>query len=119
MRTVPGWIVFTILRVLLFAIPLAVTLSLGVEPWIAALSAAVIGLCLSTIVLVRPRTSFATMLYNTRHRTTSRAHRDNELEDAAIASASSTAASAPADESESEGGAKNHRVEETGTARQF
>jgi hypothetical protein len=48
MRTV---LLFSVLRVLAFAIPLAVLLAIGLEWWAAALIAAVLGFCVSYIFL--------------------------------------------------------------------
>ena len=55
MKRIPSWITYTVLRLLVFAIPLAVLLALGIDWWIAVIAAALIGLCLSFILLSRPR----------------------------------------------------------------
>lgn len=114
----PPWIVFTVLRLVLFAGPLAIMLVCGVEPWIAALSAALIGLSLSTVLLARQRRAVALALYNARHPANSRVRRDEQSEDAAVAPARSPRCVAHAVNSESERSAKNQGVEDTRPDRQ-
>lgn len=46
-----AWVVFSVLRLLSFAAPFAVLYALGIDWWIAALAAAVIGFCVSYIFL--------------------------------------------------------------------
>ncbi|WP_170296986.1 DUF4229 domain-containing protein [Agromyces salentinus] len=84
MKSVPVWIWFTALRILMFAVPLAVLLIAGVPGWVAALVAAVFGLSASLIFLRRPRESMATDLYEARHRETPVVHEDDADEDAAV-----------------------------------
>lgn len=48
------WLLYSALRVLAFAVPFGILLGLGLEWWISALIAAVIGFCVSYIVL-RPQ----------------------------------------------------------------
>jgi hypothetical protein len=84
MKTVPVWVYYSVLRVLLFVIPLAVLLALRIEPWIAALLAAIIGLCASYLLLRRPREGLARDLYAVRHRAQPLVNVDDETEDAAI-----------------------------------
>jgi Protein of unknown function (DUF4229) len=90
MKAVPAWVYFSVLRVLMFAVPLVVLLVLGIDPWVATLLAAVIGLCLSYIFLRKPRESVARDLYAARNRTASRTASatsvasDADTEDAAV-----------------------------------
>ena len=84
MKAVPAWLVFTVLRVLMFAVPFVILLLLGIEGWLAALLAAVIGLCLSYIFLRTPRDTVARGLYEVRHRDKEPVHPDAESEDAAV-----------------------------------
>ena len=79
----PVWIWYTALRILLFAVPLAVLLIAGVNPWVSAAVAALFGLSASLIFLRRQRESIATDLYTARHRETPVARQDDEEEDAA------------------------------------
>ncbi len=50
-----SWVGYSILRVLFFAVPLAVMLLAGLEPWIAGVLSAIIAFCLSYILLGRRR----------------------------------------------------------------
>ena len=84
MKAVPAWLLFTVLRVLMFVVPFAVLLALGIEGWLAAVLAAIIGLCLSYIFLRTPRDSVARDLYQVRHREKEPVHPDAESEDAAV-----------------------------------
>lgn len=88
----PAWIWYTAIRVLLFAVPLAVLLIAGVTPWISALVAAVFGFSASLLFLRRPRESMSSDLYAARHREKPLVREDDEAEDAAIAAASEPAA---------------------------
>ena len=80
----PVWIWYTALRILLFAVPLAVLLAFGVNPWISTLVAALFGLSASLLFLRRPRESMSSDLYAARHRETPFVRDDDEAEDAAI-----------------------------------
>jgi hypothetical protein len=93
-KSVPTWIWYTALRVLLFAVPLAVLLIAGVNPWVSAAVAAVFGLSASLIFLRRQREEIAGDLYATRHREKPAVRVDDEEEDAAVDAAEST----PSDE---------------------
>lgn len=92
MKAVPAWLVFTVLRVLMFAVPFVILLALGIAGWLSAVVAAIIGLCLSYIFLRAPRDSVARDLYAVRHRSTEPVHPDVESEDAAIDRADQAAA---------------------------
>lgn len=80
----PVWIWYTALRILLFAVPLAVLLAFGVNPWISTLVAALFGLSSSLLFLRRPRESMSSDLYAARHRETPVVRDDDEAEDAAV-----------------------------------
>jgi hypothetical protein len=56
---VPVWLTYSVLRLLLFAVPLVVVYLLGGNIVIAAASAAIIGVCLSVILLHRQRAAVA------------------------------------------------------------
>ena len=84
MKSVPVWLWYTALRILLFAVPLAVLLAFGVNPWISAAVAALFGLSASLIFLRRPRESMSSDLYAARHRETPVVRDDDEAEDAAV-----------------------------------
>ena len=68
MKAVPVLVYYSVLRVVMFAVPLVILLALGVEWWLAAVLAAVIGLSLSVIFLRNSRNGVARDLYETRHR---------------------------------------------------
>ena len=89
MKGIPSWVTYSVLRLLLFAVPLAIMLILRIDWWIAVIAAALIGLCLSYIVLRRPRDAVARDLYAARHRTTPATTVDDDSEDAAIDAVSS------------------------------
>ncbi|GIT81413.1 hypothetical protein LLS1_30820 [Leifsonia sp. LS1] len=80
--------IYTVLRLLVFAIPLAVLLLLGIVWWASVIAAALIGLCLSYIFLSKPRNAVSTELYEVRHREKPLPSVDDEVEDAAVDSAS-------------------------------
>lgn len=84
MKSVPVWVYYSVYRVLLFAVPLAVLLAFGLKGWVSAVLAAVIGLCLSYIFLRKPRESVARGLYEVRTRTKEPVHVDAASEDAAL-----------------------------------
>lgn len=84
MKALPAWLVFTVFRILMFVIPFVVLVALGIEGWLAALLAAVIGFCLSYIFLRKPRDTVARGLYEVRHREKEPVHPDAESEDAAV-----------------------------------
>ena len=48
------WLLYSALRVLAFAVPFGILYALGLEWWISALIAAVVGFCVS-YVLLRPQ----------------------------------------------------------------
>lgn len=61
-----AWVVYTVLRVLTFAVPFGVLVALGLDWWWAAPLAAVIGFCLSYVLLRRPREAVARALADAR-----------------------------------------------------
>lgn len=91
-----AWIVYTVLRLLFFAIPFALLYVLGIWPWLAAVFAALIGVSLSIIFLSKPRATASESIYDwrTRDRTA-----DDIVEDEAV-DVSDVEASRPADEPE-------------------
>ena len=84
----PVWIWYTALRIVLFAVPLAVLLAVGANPWISAAVAALFGLSASLLFLRRPRESMSSNLYAARHREAPVVRDDDEAEDAAVDRAS-------------------------------
>ncbi len=53
------WLIYTVLRVLAFAVPFGILYALGLEWWVAALIAAVVGFCLSYVLLRSQRDRIA------------------------------------------------------------
>lgn len=84
MKSVPVWIWYTALRILLFAVPLIVLLAVGVDPWVSAAVAALFGLTASLVFLRRARDSMSSDLYAARHREKPAVRADDEEEDAAV-----------------------------------
>ena len=83
--------VYSLIRLGIFAAALALLLLTQMTPWIAAALAAVIALCASYIVLRKPREELATGLYEARHgegrgarRAPEKAGSDEENEDAVV-----------------------------------
>lgn len=79
-----SWITFTVVRLLAFFVPLIALLAIQVNPWVAAVLAAVIGLCVSFIFLRRPRESVAREIYEARHADKPVVREDDEVEDAVL-----------------------------------
>ncbi|GAB3617286.1 hypothetical protein GCM10027416_18430 [Okibacterium endophyticum] len=108
MKRIPPVVSYTVLRLLAFIVPLGVLLATGFNPYIAALTAALIGLSLSILVLRRPREAISRDLYAVRHRETPPSSPDEDVEDA-IDIAGTTA---PADDAQpSERSAESHHDE--------
>ena len=79
------WILFSLMRLAAFAIPLVIMLLLGVAPWLAALLAAIIGLCVSYIFFARTRNALSESLYeNRKNKRISTQQADEDAEDAAV-----------------------------------
>lgn len=75
-----AWLVFSAVRVLVFAVPFGILFTLGLEWWIAALVAAVIGFCVSYIFLRPLRDRVALQLAEART-AAPKPTRDEEAED--------------------------------------
>ncbi len=76
------WILFSLIRVGTFAVALALLLLLGVNVFVAALGAAVIGFCVSYIFLRKQREAVSTSIGHLR--ANKDRDRDNELENEAL-----------------------------------
>ena len=87
MKRIPSWITYSVLRLLVFAVPLVILLLLGIVWWLAVIAAALIGLCLSYIFLSRPRNAVSSDLYAVRHRDKPARTEDDDVEDAAVENA--------------------------------
>lgn len=82
MKSSRAWVVYSIIRLGIFVIPLVALLLLQVTPWIAAILAAIIGLCISYIFFRGPRDKVAADIYARRHG--EQHDLDNEVENAAL-----------------------------------
>ena len=71
---------YSLLRVGIFAVAFTVLLLVGFVPWLAAIVAAVIGLCVSYLFLARTRSAMSQQLYENRAANASAAS-DEEVED--------------------------------------
>ena len=91
MKSIPPVVYYTVLRLAAFAIPLALLLVLGIEPWIATVLAALIGLSVSYIALRRPREAVSRDLYDRRHGSKPSPTGDEDAEDTATDAAASAA----------------------------
>lgn len=74
------WLAYSLIRVGVFAVALAVLMLVGVEWWLAAVIAAVIGLCVAYIFFGKLRDAMALEIAETRARVPSDA--DSIVEDA-------------------------------------
>ena len=84
MKFVAPWLYYSVMRVLMFAVPLAILLSFGFWPWAAAVIAAMLGLCLSYLFLGKSRESVARDLYQARHPDKEPVNPDSGVEDQAL-----------------------------------
>jgi L-lactate permease len=84
------WLVYTLLRLGVFAVTLVVLIALQITPWVATLIGAVISLCVSIIFLRKPREAASMTLYearNNRHQASRPAaptSEDEDVEDDAV-----------------------------------
>jgi hypothetical protein len=79
------WLWFSLIRLAAFAIPLLITLALGIVPWLAALLSAIIGFCISYIFFARRRNELSTTMYQKRAaKAAASADKDAEAEDAEV-----------------------------------
>ena len=73
------------MRLAAFAVPLLITLALGITPWLAALLSAIIGFCISYIFFSKRRNALSTDLYEKRAaKAAANADKDAEAEDAEV-----------------------------------
>jgi uncharacterized membrane protein YraQ (UPF0718 family) len=91
-KSVPAWVTYSALRLLLIAVPLAILLILQVNWVIATIASVLIGLCLSYIFLRRRREATSTELYAISQRKRTPVTIDDDIEDAAIDEAERRAA---------------------------
>ncbi|MEO6941582.1 MAG: DUF4229 domain-containing protein [Terrimesophilobacter sp.] len=75
-------VIYSILRVLLFAVPFVIFMLLGIWWWVSALTAAVIAACVSFLFLTKQRNDVATVVQSWGKGT--KRDSDNDLENAAL-----------------------------------
>jgi hypothetical protein len=82
----PAWVTYTVLRLLLIAVPLAILLIVvPFQYWVfSTIAAVIIGFCLSYLLLSKQRAAVSTELYERRARGRV-ATADDEVEDAVVA----------------------------------
>jgi hypothetical protein len=97
-KRLPAWLIFTLLRVLAFVVPLLIMLALGASLLAAAVIAAVVGLCVSVIFLSRQRGAVVHELTSRRRPEAASppAGGDESVEDAAVDRAAGQSGSASA-----------------------
>jgi len=74
------WLIYSALRVLAFAIPFGILYALGLEWWISALIAAVVGFCVSYVLLRSQRDRVALRIVEARAGST-KPQADEDAED--------------------------------------
>lgn len=74
-----AWLIYFLLRIGIFAVALTVLVWLGIDPLLAALFAAVIGLAISLLFLGKQRDQMSTALYLSQKK--SKAEAEDELLD--------------------------------------
>ena len=120
MKFVAPWLYYSVLRVLMFAVPLTILLAMGFWPWAAAVIAALLGVCLSYLFLGKSREAVARDLYKARHPDQEPVNLDSEIEDSALNGAESTSAESTSAESTSaeSTGTESTSAESTGSERE-
>ncbi len=76
-------LLYSLLRIVLFAVPFVILMLLDIWWWVAAIAAAVIAACLSYLFLNRQRDAVSETVYGWRQGGTSRDD-DNDLENAVL-----------------------------------
>jgi hypothetical protein len=91
-----AWLIYTVLRLAAFIVPLAIMLALRVDYIIAGVLSAIIGLCVSYIFFAKWRSQISEQLYASRQGKVSASERDENAEDAEVdASTNSARTAAP------------------------
>ena len=109
MRSSRQWILYSLLRIGVFAAAMGVLVLLGARPWLAAIIAAVIGLCISYLFLSRQREAVVASIddYRRSKHVDADAEAENDALDAEAGYARPAAiATRPPGASEGEGGAE-------------
>ncbi|MGO1539649.1 MAG: DUF4229 domain-containing protein [Leucobacter sp.] len=84
MSTRAAWIIYSVLRLLFFAVPFAVLYAIGWQWWAAALVATLVAVSLSVIFLTKPRSAASRGIHEwrTRGRTADDIYEDEVLDGA-------------------------------------
>lgn len=111
MKSLPPWVTYTVLRLLLIAVPLVILLLLQVPWWLSAIIAAVVGLCLSYLLLGSSRDKVSSEIYAARTRKAA-VPADDEAEDSVVDAASQQPAP-PVTRSEAERESEEESIRES------
>ncbi len=84
MKITRSWLWYTLIRLAAFVIPLGLLLLLGIDVVVAAVVAAIIGLCVSYIFFAKWRSAISTELFESRQHKSSASKRDEDVEDSAV-----------------------------------
>lgn len=84
MKKSSTWLIYTVLRLAAFIVPLAIMLALRVDYIIAGVLSAIIGLCVSYIFFAKWRSQISEQLYAARQGKVSASVRDESAEDAEV-----------------------------------
>ena len=87
MKKSSAWLIYSLLRLAAFIVPLALLLAFQVNYIVAGVLAAIIGLCVSYIFLAKWRNSISEGLYESRKHKVSKTQLDENAEDAEVAAA--------------------------------
>lgn len=95
MKKSSAWLIYSLLRLAAFIVPLVIMLVLGIDYIIAGVLSAVIGLCVSYIFFAKWRSQISEQLYASRAHKVTATERDEHAEDAEVdASATGSATTA-------------------------
>lgn len=81
MKSRSTFIWFSLIRLAVFIIPLAVLLAIGTHRWLSIIFAALFGTAVSLVFLRRPREQIAQSLYRARHPEVEPVDADADIED--------------------------------------
>lgn len=94
MKKKSAWLIYTLLRLAAFIVPLAFMLVLGMDYVVSGVLAAIIGLCISYIFFAKWRSEISEQIYAKRQGKVSAAQRDEQEEDAEVEAAATSSAAA-------------------------
>ncbi|HEY0260264.1 MAG TPA: DUF4229 domain-containing protein [Lacisediminihabitans sp.] len=80
MKSSRQWVIYSLIRLGIFAVALALLLILGINVWIAAIGAAIIGFCISYIFLRGPRDAVARTMVKAKASPEQRSAPDRDLD---------------------------------------